>query len=151
MNARVWYDSMEYTGLFITKLINESLTEGYVPSIWKIATIHPIPKIKNTIKADEYRPINTMPVDEKALECIVKEQLMGFIEANNILYKNQSAFRKHHSCGTTITYLIQEVNESYDGNEHSILVFIDLKRSFETIDRKLLLRIKKTQSIWSKK
>lgn len=147
LNAMVWYNSVEYTGFFITKLVNESLMDGYVPDQWKIATIHPIPKIKNTIKADEYRPINTMPVDGKILESIVKEQLMEFIESNNLLHKNQSAFRKIHSCETTINLLIQDLNESYDKDEHAIVVFIDLKRAFETIDRELLKKKLKTYGI----
>ncbi len=39
-----------------------------------------------------------MPVAEKILEIVVKEQLEEFLKENNILVDQQSAFRKNHSC-----------------------------------------------------
>jgi hypothetical protein len=37
------------------------------------------------IKSEEFRPINMLPVYEKAMESVVKDQLSAFIDQNNIL------------------------------------------------------------------
>ncbi|XP_036332761.1 uncharacterized protein LOC118744128 [Rhagoletis pomonella] len=64
-------DSITYTGYFYTQLINESLKYGVVPDHWKTSIVEPIEKVKNTIRADEMRPINTLRSDEKILESLV--------------------------------------------------------------------------------
>lgn len=52
-------------------MINTSLRLGVVPNEWKVSTIIPIQKIKGTIKAEELRPIKTLPVLEQVLEKLV--------------------------------------------------------------------------------
>lgn len=97
-NSMVWYDSMEYTADFLKSIINEIFETGKIPYNWKILTVTPIPKIKNTNQFVEFRPINTMENDEKIMESIVKSQFIKHIETNNLLTKTQSAFRAKHSC-----------------------------------------------------
>lgn len=131
--------AFDYCGYFLTDVINTSLTEGIVPNEWKISTVTPIPKIKNTSNASEYRPINTLPIDAKIMEKIVKEQLTEYIETNNILSPNQSAYRKNHSCETTINCAIHDWKMSHDKGQNIIIVFLDLRRAFETVDRDEML------------
>lgn len=68
-NSQVWFDqgfdSIEYTGYFIAKIINESLSSGYFPEAWKTLTVVPISKITNTKKVAEHRGINMLPIEEK--------------------------------------------------------------------------------------
>lgn len=74
---------------------------------------------------------------EKVLELIVKKQLDKFIEDNKILIEYQSGFRKGHSCETAIQADQWKVTIS-SGKMISV-IFMDLKRAFETIDRKKLI------------
>lgn len=77
-----------------------------------------------------------MPNDEKILECVVKEQLMEFIESNNILTENQSAYRAKHSCESALNLMISDLKEAKEKGQTIVAVFLDLKRAFETVDRK---------------
>lgn len=146
-NSIIWSDAMCYLGYFLVDIINESLYSGYFPEKWKTATVVPIQKVKNTNKAAEFRPINTLPNDEKIIENVVKTQLMNYIENNKILSDCQSAFRPQHSCETVITYLINELKKSLEDDGVIILVFLDLKRAFETLDRTRLLMALETIGI----
>lgn len=139
-NAEVWFDAMEYTAYFLTSIVNESLAKGEIPDEWKISTITPIQKIRNSRNASDFRPINSMLTDEKIAEYVVKEQLVEYIESNNILTIHQSAFRKNHSCETTLNYVVSELKEYIDKDQVAIVVFLDLKRAFETIDRERMIR-----------
>jgi len=43
-----------------------------------------------------------LPIFEKVLELVVKEQLEIYLETNGIITEHQSGFRKHYSCETAI-------------------------------------------------
>lgn len=146
-NSLVWHDAMDYIAHFMKTLINEIILNGILPDEWKISTVTPIPKIKNTNKADTFRPINAMECDEKFLETIVKSQLVEYIENNKLLAKNQSAFRKNHSCETALTYVISDWRDSLSEGRAIVVVFLDLKRAFETVDRKRMLEKLKSYGI----
>lgn len=139
LNSQVWFDSSEYCGHFLADIINESLITGFFPNEWKTTTVIPIPKIKNTKNADEHRGINTLPIDEKVIEVVVKNQLVKFIEDNKLISPQQSAFRSNHSCESTMNYVLNEWKRAQDNNKIVLAVFLDLKRAFETVDRKLML------------
>lgn len=142
-NSMVWLDSAEYYGYFLTRIINDSMQTGYFPTLWKIATVVPIPKIKNSNKAADYRGINILPINEKVCEIIVKNQLVEFVESNRILSQHQSAFRAKHSCESTINYFINDLKFSMEDGQFVVAVFLDLKRAFETVDR-----IQMLQKLW---
>lgn len=140
----VWNDAMDYIAYFTTVVINEAIETANLPNVWKTSTVTPIPKIRNTSIAGEFRPINSLPVDAKMIESIIKEQLISYLEENNIIYKNQSAFRKHHSCETTINYVTNEWMVAKDNGLSTIAVFLDFKRAFETVDRtQMILKLEK--------
>ena len=123
----------------LTLIINKSLDNGLVPDNWKISTIIPIEKVQNTKKASDFRPINTLPIFEKTLEIVVKEQLVQYLDNNKILIDEQSGFRRKHSCETAIQLVLNDWKTSIDNRKLVGILFLDLKRAFETIDRNILL------------
>ncbi|XP_046743250.1 uncharacterized protein LOC124409579 [Diprion similis] len=122
------------------KLINKSLRDGVFPNNWKTSTIIPIPKITKTIKAEEYRPINMLPLYESILEKAAKNQLIEYIERSDILTDEQSGFRRNYSCETALQNTIIIWRKSLDRSKLIGVIFLDLKRAFETINRRLLLQ-----------
>lgn len=60
--------------------------------------------MKGSLKAENYRPINTLPVLKK----IIKKQLKEHVQSNNILAEEQSGFRAGHSCETALQKIIGE-------------------------------------------
>ena len=65
--------------------------------------------------------------------------LINFIDANKILYKYQFGFRKSHSTNHAIISLVEKVNNTMDSGKISIGVFLDLRKSFDTVDHCILL------------
>lgn len=128
----------------LINIYNLSLTEGYVPSAWKHSEIIPIQKVVNTIKAEEFRPINMLPQYEKVLEKVVGKQLAGHLEVNGILVAEQYGFGEGHSCEKAVQSVISSWRGSIDDGYIVGAIFIDLRRAFETVDRNILL--KKTES-----
>lgn len=139
INKQVLLDSMEIIGVPLVNIINESLQSGVFPDCFKNSVITPIQKVSRTKLCTEFRPINELETPEKLMEMIVKEQLMDYINKNNILIKEQSGFREKHSCESALNLVVHDWSQTIENGEVIISVFLDLKRAFETIDRKLLI------------
>ena len=140
ISTKVLRDVFYVVGNRIIDIINTSLAKGVFPENWKHSTIIPVPKVANTNRHTEFRPINTVPVYEKLLELVVKQQLQDYCDKNNILVSRQSGFRENHSCETVIVNICDDFLKAVDTNNFVVAVFLDFKRAFETIDRSLLLK-----------
>lgn len=120
----------------LLNFINGSMEVGTVPKVMKISTIVPIQKVKKSVKCEEFRPINMLSSLSKIMEQVVCTQIRDYIEGNNLLTQYQSGFREGHSCETAIQGLIHHWKKSIDEGLITCLVFLDLKRAFETINKK---------------
>lgn len=147
VNKSVVISSFDVFGCEITRLFNESLKQGLVPDSFKSTLVSPIPKIKDTCKAEQMRPINQAEVLDKMLQTIVKNQLQKHVDQQNLLSPNQSAYRDKHSCETALNLVLAQWKSAKERNKKIVAVFLDLSRAFETIDRNLLLKILKKKGI----
>ncbi|XP_053595331.1 uncharacterized protein LOC128667789 [Microplitis demolitor] len=123
----------------ILSMLDCSLNLGIVPNCWKVSVITPISKIKNSDKAENFRPINTLPILKQILERIVKTQLEKFIEDNVISDVGQSCYRKYFSCESALQDLLTKWRKDLDDGMWIRIIFIDFTRAFETVDRKVLI------------
>ena len=64
----------------LTYLINRSLSEGTVPSRWKVAKVIPLHKKGDKALANNYRPISLLTCLSKILEKIVQKHLIQFLQ-----------------------------------------------------------------------
>lgn len=80
-----------------------------------------------------------VPPYEKLLEMCVNEQLVDYIEKNNILSVYQAGFRRKNSCESALQTVLFNWKNALNNGKLVGVVFLDFKRAFETIDRQLLL------------
>ena len=82
----------------ITKIINESITEGTFPSELKLAEVTPVFKKLDCMNKENYRPISLLSHMSKVFERILYNQLNDFMKdkLSNIL----TGFRKGHMHNT---------------------------------------------------
>ena len=124
----------------LTFLINHSLKTGVFPSELKLARVVPIFKAGDSSALTNYRPISVLTFFAKVFEKIVYNKLLNFISDNNILYDHQYGFRKGRSTQQAIITLVDKVTKSQDIGDIVITLLIDLKKAFDTIDHRILLR-----------
>ena len=75
----------------------------------------------------------------KVFERIVYDQLYAYLEEHNIICKYQSGFRAIHS---TVTALLEATDTwayNIDRGKINAVVFLDLKKAFDTVDHEILL------------
>lgn len=73
------------------------------------------------------------------LELVVKEQIEIYLERNNIITEHQSGFRKRHSCETELQISMDEWKLIISEGKMIGVIFMDLKRAFETVNRERLI------------
>lgn len=133
-------DALPIIGSFLKGIINNSMKTGTFPDTWKESIIIPVPKKPKAKHPVDFRPINTMLSCEKLLEKTVKDQLVKYVETNNLLSQCQSGYREKFSCESALNLVLSKWKERIDRNEWVVTVFLDFKRAFETIDRQILLQ-----------
>ena len=67
-------------------------------------------------------------------------RLLKYLTLNKILVENKFGFRQGHSTYMALLKLVNDITEELDNGNCSIEIFIDLSKSFDTVDHKLLLR-----------
>ena len=113
---------------------NILLTSIY-PNIWKLANVIPIFKkgVKQVI--NNYRPISLLPICGKMFEKIVFNNLYSYLDANNLITKNQSGFRPGDSTTNQLLYLVNEIHQAFE-NPKSLevrSVFLDISKAFDKV------------------
>ena len=67
-------------------------------------------------------------------------RLYKHITENNLLYWKQFGFQKGHSPEHAILQLVEQINQSFEKNEFTLGVFVDLSKAFDTVDHQILLK-----------
>ena len=82
-----------------------------------------------------YRPISLLPICGKLFEKIIFNNLYSYLQANNLITKNQSGFRPGDSTTNQLLYLVNEIHQAFE-NPKSLevrAVFLDISKGFDKV------------------
>ncbi|MGH0148426.1 UNVERIFIED_CONTAM: hypothetical protein FKN15_017720 [Acipenser sinensis] len=95
----------------LTKIMQQSLDTGVVPTDWKIANVIPIHKKGDKTEPGNYRPISLTSIICKLMETIIRSKMENYLYGNNILGDSQHGFRKGRSCLTNLLDFFEDAKE----------------------------------------
>ncbi|KAK3572482.1 hypothetical protein QTP86_033908 [Hemibagrus guttatus] len=126
---------------FITTVINESLTSGHVPTVFKKARVIPILKRPALDPSDisNYRPVSLLSFLSEILERVVCNQLSDYLMQNNLHDPNQSGFKAAHSTETALLAVTEKLHAARSAKLSSVLILLDPSAAFDTVNHKTLL------------
>ena len=126
----------------ITHLVNSSLDQGAFCDIWKEALVKPLIKKKSLgMQNSNYRPVSNLSFISKIIEKVTLEQFNTHCQENSLVPEYQSAYRKNHSCETSLVKLVNDILWNMDRQLVTSIVILDLSAAFDTVDHDLLLDI----------
>ena len=100
----------------------------------------PVYKKDEELLLTNYRPISVLPCFSKLLERIVYNQIFKYLSENSILYKKQFSFQTAHSTEHVILLPVNQLYESFDESKFALGIFINLSKTFDTVDHKILTK-----------
>jgi hypothetical protein len=126
----------------ICDIVNDSLTCGTVPRVFKEARLSPLIK-KSSLDPEclkNYRPVSNLSFISKIVERCVAKQLTEHLDINDLHGRKQSAYRKNHSTETAIIRVTNDLLRAVDRHGEVVLVLLDLTAAFDTINHEILLQ-----------
>lgn len=123
----------------LKKLVNFSFQKSEFPTQLKTSIITPVPKTKEAKDPVHFRPVAVQPFLSLLIEKCAHDQVMTYLNDNNILYPGQFGFRTGHSCETAIAALTEHIYKYIDKGNICILLALDLSKAFDVMVREFLL------------
>ena len=124
----------------LTKIFNKCIQHKIFPIAFKTAQVIPILKISFPKSLHDLRPIFLLFVFSKLFEKILESRMLRFLNKSNILTPSQFGFRTNSSTELAITTLYDELLNNLNEKRVSFLLFLDLKKAFDSVSHSILLR-----------
>ena len=120
----------------------------------KVAKVIPIYKDSDCHDFSNYRPISLINSLSRLIESIVCFQLTGFSDACDLFATHQYGFRARHNVTHPLLHFSEKIFQALNEGKISLAIFIDLKKSFDTVDYDILLAklehygVRNTELLW---
>ena len=126
--------------VLISTLANLSMSQGCFPNSFKIAQISPLLKKIGLDKdsPSNYRPISNLNKTFKLLERLILIRIQDHTISSTNFNPFQSAYRWFHTTETALLLTLDCIFHSIDQGLFTVLVSLDLRTAFDTIDHSIL-------------
>jgi len=116
----------------LLSILNDIWITGNFPPSWRQSVV-PIPKSgKDASDPTNYHPIALTSCVCKAMERIVNNRFVWYLETNKIITPTQSGFRKGRSTTDQLVRLESFVREAFINKQHATVIFFDLEKAYDT-------------------
>ncbi len=123
----------------LTKIFQQTLDRGRVPSDWTKANVITIfKKGKRSIPAN-YRPVSLTSVISKVQEHIIFSNIMDHADLCKILIHFQHGFRKGYSCESQLINTVEELSKARNQKQQTDYLVLDFSKAFDTVAHKRLI------------
>ena len=118
---------------------NQALYDGVAPEQWRINNIIPARKKGDLTNTNNYRGISLTSIVTKTLNRMILNRIQPEVEKK--LRDNQNGFRKGRSTTSHILTLRRILEGARANNLSAVMVFIDFRKAFDSVDRDTLMQI----------
>jgi hypothetical protein len=118
---------------YLLALVNRLFLNGYIPTQMKACLQVALPKSQ----PGDFRPITLMNCILKLFEKMLYNRIEPIIDS--VLPKEQFGFRKYRSSSDQAAHLIMDLQSTRTKKHACGIVFVDIKKAFDRIDREILL------------
>ena len=130
ISAKMLKNTAPCIGSSITKLFNQFLAAGKIPSQLKMSTVVPIPKSDNHSCPTNYRPISLLSIVSKLLERHVHHVIL---EEHFPLSNRQWDFTEGRGTVISLIATVHDWLYNLDQGNDVCIIFFDYKKAFDSV------------------
>jgi hypothetical protein len=119
-------------------LFNKIKLLEQIPQQWYEGIVKPIFKDGSKEVLNNYRGITISSIVYKTFAIIIEEQVMAYVESNDLLGDYQGAFRRGRRCEDHIFALKGICSIRRTKKQKTYLAFLDISKAFDMVDRNKL-------------
>jgi len=123
----------------LNTIFNISLSTSKIPTAWRSAIITPVFKKRIASDPPRYRPISLTSTACKILESIVKDNLIDYLNTNNLLSKQQHGFLSKRSTTTQLLDCSIDWYHNLKSRNQTDIVYLDFTKVFDSVTYTKLL------------
>ena len=127
----------EGTAASLTRLYNNCIEQGEWPNAWKMGEWTPAYKKGDRQDTTSYRPITSLTAVDKIFEQLLCNQVTCHYDKT--LYNRMTAYRKKHSCETTLLALIEDWKLAADTKQLVYILSTDMSKAFDSLSHSLTI------------
>ena len=103
-----------------------------------MAIVSPVFKTGGTTDISNYRSTSVLPCSSKIRKRVMYNRLCKYLTDQKILHSQQFGFRKGHSTEQALAQLVDQIYESFENDNYTVGIFVDLSKKFDTVDHTIL-------------
>ena len=120
----------------MTNLYNRCIKTSNWPAIWKRGELIHIFKKRDKHNVENYRPITTLHIIDKVFESLLSKQITHYFDPT----LSPTAYRKNHSCETTLVRLTEDWKHAIDRKELVTILSTDMSKAFDSLCHNLVIK-----------
>lgn len=112
-----------------------------MPVALKTALIIPLLE-KSNLNTEGFKnfcPVSNLPLILKVIEKVVADQLVNYINDNNLGESLQSAYKRHHSTESALLKVHNGILKAVDNRRTVALLLLDLSAAFDAVDHGIMV------------
>jgi len=133
LHPMVLKECAENLAMPLANIFQSSYNEEQLPSDWKLAEVTPIYKKGPKNDTGNYRPISLTSIACKVMEGLMRDELLKFLDANNIITSKQHGFVRGRSCLTNLLQTFEEWTTALDEGQGIDVIYLDYRKAFDTV------------------
>ena len=137
------------------RIFQMSLSEGALPSLWKLSHVVPIFKkgsrseplnyrpvslLSITSEPLNYWPVSLLSIPSKCLERFISQELHNFLSENSMLTEEQFGFRPGRSTEDQLLLTYNFIALHWDSGHIVDLILYDFSKAFDTVSHQYYCR-----------
>lgn len=124
----------------LSVIMQTSFNAKKVPVAWKLASVTPIYKKGDKLKAENYRPISLTSVPCKLMESIISDEMMSFfLNETDVIPNEQHGFIRGRSVMTNLLYCVNNWSRSVDNKQPVDVIYLDFAKAFDRVSHAKLI------------